>query len=276
MPSRLSFGLPLGLLGLVLLFGGDALPTLAGDDSTQQLALAGLRLELGLLSLAFAGATLGPGTIRARLGLDKSRVARSELAILAAGTVAVSYAIYGVIELAELAENSSLSVLESELSGIGGSTLLLVTLSFALAAPLAEELLCRGLAQRGLVWRLGPAAGIALAGALFGTLHVDPVHAVSAGVLGLYLGAIAYLADSTRASIVCHLINNLLAVLSAAWGIGVGPARPLGIGLGLLLAALALGFVWRRAGAPPRLPGSFPNALPRDERATETGTFESD
>ena len=57
-----SLGLFLTLLGIALLFGGGGFEQLAGHDSTRELALTGLRVELGLLCLAFAGATLGlPG-----------------------------------------------------------------------------------------------------------------------------------------------------------------------------------------------------------------------
>ena len=71
--------------------------------------------------------------------------------------------------------------------------------------------------------RYGPIPAILLASVFFGALHVDPIHSVFAAILGLYLGAIAYLAGSVRASMGCHVVNNTAAVLGAAVTPGIGP-----------------------------------------------------
>ena len=64
--------------------------------------------------------------------------------------------------------------------------------------------------QRGLVRRFGAPVGIPLASAIFGALHVEPIHAAAAAALGLYLGLASHLAGGVRASIACHTVNNLV------------------------------------------------------------------
>jgi len=77
------------------------------------------------------------------------------------------------------------------LAGIRGRSLALALLSFALVPGVAEELLCRGLLQRGLEVRYGATAAIVLASLFFGAIHLDPIYSCVAAVLGLYLGGIA-------------------------------------------------------------------------------------
>jgi membrane protease YdiL (CAAX protease family) len=110
--------------------------------------------------------------------------------------------------------------------------------------------------------RLGPAVAIPLASALFGALHVDPVHAVFAGVLGLYLGLAAHLAGSVRAAIGCHALNNLLAVAVAARWADAELTSPASTALGFAVAAACLWAVDRRAPVPARAPHPGPARAP--------------
>jgi hypothetical protein len=105
--------------------------------------------------------------------------------------------------------------------------------------------------QRGLVPSLGGPAAVALAALFFGALHVDPVHAAFAAVLGLYLGLVSYVAGSVRPAIACHAVNNLCAVVASAFSssLPIPPALSIGLGGGFALAVLA--WAWRSAGSPP-------------------------
>jgi membrane protease YdiL (CAAX protease family) len=69
---------------------------------------------------------------------------------------------------------------------------------------------------------------------------VDPVHALFATGLGAYLGVVALWAGSTGPSIVCHGLNNALAVLVASGALGAPPHGLLGILTGGGVAGLAL------------------------------------
>lgn len=207
----------------------------------------GFELFLALLALAFA--VRSPRGAAARLGLGPSGLSRRTLALLALGTLALSYSLDGVYRLIEPPDSGVLFRFESELAGVRGRTLAFALVSFALVPGIAEELLCRGLVQRGLQVRYGPIPAIALASIFFGALHLDPVHSVFAAILGAYLGATAYLAGSVRASIGCHVANNAAAVLGAAIAPDAGPMPAASLAVAAVFSLGALGWAWRRRGS---------------------------
>jgi membrane protease YdiL (CAAX protease family) len=225
-----------------------ALPP-SGGSLAEHLAIDSLGLEIFLAAVALAGASLSRTPLRRRLGLGPSRISARLLATLVVGAVGVSHGLDGVIELLGLREKSSLASFDFTLAGARGSALVLALIGIGLAPAIAEELLCRGLVQRGLLARFRPVVAIPLASAFFGALHVDPVHAVFASLLGLYLGLAAYLAGSTRAAIACHAANNLLAVVVVARWPQLELADPVSTTVGFVLAAACLWAVGRHTPA---------------------------
>jgi hypothetical protein len=198
----------------------------------------GIGFELFLAALALAVAARSPQGLKARLGLGPIRLPRSALALLVVGMLSLSYALDGVLTVFDLPHSDAIDQLEFSLSGARGRALSVAILSYALIPGIAEELLCRGLLQRGLQVRYGPGAAILGAALFFGALHVDPVYSLLAAVLGMYLGAVAYLAGSVRASILCHAVNNTAAVLGAALAPDFASAAPLSL---LAAGAFSLG-----------------------------------
>lgn len=226
----------------------------SGDQSElETMAGHGLGFEIFLGILAFAGAALSPGSAWERLGLRPGRLSAGQTVLLVLGTLGASLALDGLLDLTGLKEQGSLGEFTRLIAGIRGRALLLSLLAFGLAPGISEELLCRGLLQRGLVRRLGAPVGILLASAIFGALHVDPIHAASAVALGLYLGIASHLAGGIRASIACHIVNNLVALGTGTFlpGADAGGLPAIGAGGGTALVALWL--VWRLAGSPPPL-----------------------
>jgi membrane protease YdiL (CAAX protease family) len=203
----------------------------------------GFEAFLAMLALAFAARS--PRGIKARLGLGPSELRWRALVLLALGTLALSYSLDGIYRLIEASDSGALFQFESELAGVRGGTLAFALLSFALAPGIAEEILCRGLVQRGLQPRWGPIPAITLASLFFGALHLDPIHSALAAILGLYLGAIAYLARSVRASMSCHVANNTAAVLGAAVFPGIGPMPTPSLVIAAAFSLGVLGWLWR-------------------------------
>lgn len=222
----------------------------SAPDALTELSLASIGIELCLGGLAVGLAHVSREPPGVRLGLARGRLAPWQLALLVVGTLALSHALDGLLECTGLRDRSSLAAFEAVLAGARGGSLVLALLALAAAPALGEELLCRGLVQRGLEPRVGPGAAIVVAALVFGALHVDPVHAAFATVLGLYLGAVAWLAGSVRSSILCHGVNNACAVLFAAGLPGAPPRGVLATMVGLALAAAAIGLVARA-----RIPG---------------------
>ncbi len=249
--------------GAAFLFAGAgtlflvSAPMLAPDTAPESSIVTGFALEFFLGTLAVAFALLSGSGVTQRLGLQPSRIPWGASGVLIVGTLALSFALNGVYELAGFGEQGALAQFESELSGVGGLTIALAVISFALAPGFAEELLCRGLIQRGLYGRFGPATSVAVAALFFGALHVEPIYAVLATLLGAYLGVITLLGGSIRTSILCHGSNNLVAVLTAVWGIEMdidGPAAVVWLVVAFGLAAGALGWVYRGLEGLPASP----------------------
>ena len=248
MPRRRSFAAAgLGALGLG---SGVATCSAFGDlgPGVRPLSLAGLGIETSLALLAFAGALLSVRPVAVRLGLVGGRLSFCQLLVLAAGTVALSHTLDSLLILTGLREHSALGAFEATMAGARGADLALALLAMAVAPALGEEFLCRGFVQCGLEPRHGAGRAVVGAALVFGLLHIDPVHAAFATLLGLYLGAIAWLAGSVWASVLCHGVNNTLAVLTASGVLGAPPGTLATAAVGLALAAAAL------AGIALRLP----------------------
>jgi membrane protease YdiL (CAAX protease family) len=191
--------------------------------------------------------------LRDRLGLARGSLSARRVALLAFGTVSLSFALDGSIELAELRRGTPLEEFAQLLAGARGADFAFALLALGLAPGFAEELLCRGLVQRGLQARLGTTGAIAVAALCFGALHVDPVHGGFAVLLGLYLGAVAARADSIRPAIICHASNNLLSVYFAAWWPDLRSPGPFGIGLALAISLACLWIACRPEASPADL-----------------------
>lgn len=204
------------------------------------LTFAGLALETSLALLALGGACLAARPVAEGLGLVRVRSSAGGLALLVLGTVALSHGLDCLLELSGLREHSALMAFDDILAGARGTDLALALVSFGLAAAVGEELLCRGWIQRGLEPRIGAAGAVVVAALIFGALHADPVHAAFAALLGLYLGVVAWVTGSVWACVLCHGVNNVLAVLFAAGVLEAPPHDPPGMLLALGVAAGAL------------------------------------
>jgi membrane protease YdiL (CAAX protease family) len=184
--------------------------------------------------------------------------------LLVFGTLGLSFALDSFAMAFESPYSAAADELGSKLSQARGLSLAAALLGFALVPGIAEELLCRGVVQRGLQAHYRPWKAILLASLFFGALHMNLVHSALASVLGLYLGAIAYYAGSVRASILCHTVNNAAAVLGGALQAEFPPVP----GLALLAAAAfslgALGYARQRANAlspAPLIPSPSPDEI---------------
>lgn len=89
----------------------------------------------------------------------------------------------------------------------------LVFVGACLLPGLSEELYCRGFISRGLVARYGIWFGSIFASLLFGIMHLEPIQATSAFVLGLALQYLFMVTRSLPAAITLHLLNNFSAFL---------------------------------------------------------------
>lgn len=85
-------------------------------------------------------------------------------------------------------------------------------------APLVEEIVFRGVVQRGLERRMGPAAAIPAAALVFAALHLLPRVLVPLLVLGAALGYVTWATRSLWPAVLLHTANNTVAyVVLVLW-----------------------------------------------------------
>lgn len=98
-------------------------------------------------------------------------------------------------------------------SAVTEPPLALVLAATCLVAPLAEEVIFRGVLARTIASKLHIALAIAISALAFGAFHLNLAQAVPATVLGAALAFITLRADSVLPTILGHALNNLFVVL---------------------------------------------------------------
>jgi membrane protease YdiL (CAAX protease family) len=210
--------------------------------------------------VAVGAAAILPGrSVADRLGLGRGRLGQAKLALALVGFLALSNGVHGATVWLGLLEGTTLAEIDRVVRETGPTHPLLVWLAIGLAPALGEELLFRGFLLRWLATRLAGPAAVLGSAALFGVAHLDAVHGVAAFLLGAYLGAIAWRARSVRAAMLCHAVNNTLALLGTLGRLPeLGAAGdPWRAGLALALAAGCLALVLG-GRLQPRVPSADP------------------
>lgn len=104
------------------------------------------------------------------------------------------------------------NLVETEMDGMIKSVIGII--SIVIGAPFMEELMFRG-AIEGHFLRQGksPLFSIVISGLLFGLYHMNPAQIPFAFLLGCLLGWLYYRTGSLWPGILCHAVNNSLAVI---------------------------------------------------------------
>jgi membrane protease YdiL (CAAX protease family) len=180
-----------------------------------------LAISLGNAGIALCGGFLSPLKVVRRLALNPGTASWGALILLSIGTLAAGMVGINIVQLigihANQGSNQIITDMARNSSRAAYATLLLVV---SVCPAVCEELLFRGYAQTRLVARWGSIAGIAVATLMFAISHLDPVQTPDMLFLGSYLGWTAWRTGSTRTSMLCHLVNNALAV-----GLSMIPAK---------------------------------------------------
>jgi len=84
-------------------------------------------------------------------------------------------------------------------------------ITIVLAAPILEEIFCRGIVLRGLLKNYPPNKAIIISAIFFSAIHMNPWQAVPAFFGGLFLGWVYYRTQSVIPGMIIHATINTVA-----------------------------------------------------------------
>jgi membrane protease YdiL (CAAX protease family) len=113
-------------------------------------------------------------------------------------------------EFFDTLEQSTLNLVSSD----NIPELILVVLVIAVTPAICEEGLFRGLVLKNMLLFSTPARAVATTGIIFAMFHFHPFNLLPLILVGIFLTYITYVSNSIFPAVICHFINNLLAVLS--------------------------------------------------------------
>ena len=118
---------------------------------------------------------------------------------------------------------------------------LLSVIYVVLLAPLAEEVLFRGLCLR-ILWKefSFPVANVIQA-VFFGLYHMNLIQGIYAFLLGLLLGTLMKKYGTLKASWTCHFVINFTGQALTMWGVG-----PMGVFVGAFLFGMVFLFLYMK------------------------------
>lgn len=101
--------------------------------------------------------------------------------------------------------------------GLRGVQALLTLAVLGLLAPVAEELVFRGLLYGWLAGRWSNLVAFLLSSLAFAAAHTEPLHILMVLPLGFWFGWLRWRTGSLVPTIVAHIINNTIAVSAATF-----------------------------------------------------------
>ncbi len=183
--------------------------------------------QLTFAAIALFGARWSLTPFAARLGLRRPQLAPVDYVLLPIATLFVmrvgvlgANAMFGGPNAAQLGFAQRYAS-----ASPGWQVGLLLTMS--LLPGICEELFARGFVQQRLLKRWSPTVAITVSSLAFAALHLDPVHVVSTIPIAFWLGYMAWRTNSTWPSILCHIVNNAVAMAVIPLDLGANPTAQL-------------------------------------------------
>ncbi len=179
------------------------------------LAVLVLPGQLTFAATAFAAAAFSRQPWRERLGLQQGRFPVWSWPLFLFGTPVIGMMSSWLMSALHVKPSDELKMLEELLRFDSAGSLVMVLLLVSLLPGIAEELLFRGFMQRRLLQRMAVVPAIAITSIFFAAAHMDPLHAVTVLPLGIWLGIVAWRADSLWPAMLGHMGNNAYAIVMA-------------------------------------------------------------
>lgn len=175
--------------------------------------------DLAAAALAWYCLCVRPGRPPSRLGLKPPRRKRDLVVLPLLGLLLGMVAVYIGEQVTTMLRGGSVPPPQRTVQVLGSlqdpGLRALALIAVAVVAPVAEELLFRGIAFRSLQRRLGGTAALLLSSALFTLAHVDLGHAAHLFGLGIVLAWLVRRSGSLYPSMILHAVVNGGALLLA-------------------------------------------------------------
>jgi uncharacterized protein len=169
----------------------------------------GTSSALLMFGLGLTARPRGRMLIRLRLVAPKLK----DLVLVTGGMLGLTHALGMIIIFLGLENTGSLAEFNLMFESWSFQEKLGMLPVLALCPGVAEEIFFRGYALTKLELAGGFRSAMIITAVLFGLIHLDPVHSVAAGLMGLYLAYAVHCVGSLWTTIVAHILNNAMAVL---------------------------------------------------------------
>lgn len=243
--ERISLLVASAVLVLLLFWSIDGLRNLELEGALQW-AWGAIAVGSALAWFSLLAALRSPRPLE-RLGLVPATLRATLWGCI--GIAALSHGLDSLILWIAPEGSPSLAATREALGSLPSRQLPFVLAAAAGVTPMGEELFFRGLIQRGIARRAGPALAIAVAAVLFGVAHGEWLYGAAACVLGVGLGVLVQQSGSLLPALAAHATNNFIAVLETSGRIATpnlaeAPAAAAFAGIGVGVLAL-----WWAGGA---------------------------
>jgi membrane protease YdiL (CAAX protease family) len=174
--------------------------------------------QLVFLGVTIGAAALSPEPFARRLALRRGVLPLWTWGVLIAATPLIGLGSSMLLSLVVSDASEQLKLMTDMMQTHAKSFLPGLLVLVAIVPGLVEELLFRGYLQSRLL-KSWPALGaISLSAVIFAAAHLDPIHVLGVLPLGIWLGIVAWRADSVWPAMLCHAVNNAAAVLGVMYG----------------------------------------------------------
>lgn len=149
-----------------------------------------------------------------------------------------------VANIVALISPSALETFNATMASTTSGNEVVSFLTIVIAAPIAEELLFRGIIFSMLRKHWSDVAAIIVSALLFGLYHMNLMQAIYVLPIGLLLGYTAYKCKSVLPCILIHMVNNFMPTL-----VGMLPEAcqsMVVIVIGFVICAAVLFFLWKK------------------------------
>lgn len=173
------------------------------------------RTNLSVLATFFGTCLLALAIAVLPLGRDAS----AALGLLPVGWRPIVFAVLGTTVLSFVVSQLGPQPegVKQVTEGIQGVTALRTLVVLGLLAPVAEELVFRGLLYGWLAGRWNNLVAFVLSSLAFAAAHTEPLHILMVLPLGFWFGWLRWRTGSLVPTIVAHIINNTIAVSAATF-----------------------------------------------------------